>query len=99
MPKKNERDCVSYYRDGSLPGFQEPENDSAWPFDHGAEGTCMDEKGYGGHVLYVEAHVSDNRRRDLDGILATVCDCITAIGRQLEGDSDENHSRKKSSQR
>ena len=79
MPKKDEGHSISHYRDGSLPGFQKPENDSAWPLDHGAEGTCLDGTGYGGYVLYVEVLVSDNRRRDLDGVLATVCDCITKI--------------------
>lgn len=86
MPK-DEGNYISHYRQGTLPSLQESKNDCAWPFDHAAEGTPMDESGYEGYVLYVEALVSDNRRRDLDGMLATVCDCLVTARRQLEDDS------------
>ena len=36
--------------------------------------------------LTVTIEVSDNRRRDLDGALATICDVIVAVGRQLQSD-------------
>ena len=39
--------------------------------------------------LTVTIEVSDNRRRDLDGALATICDIIVAVGRQLQGDNED----------
>ena len=42
----------------------------------------------------VEAFVADKRRRDLDGMLATICDVIVATGRQLESDAEDHDKRK-----
>lgn len=40
--------------------------------------------------------MSDNRRRDLDGMLATILDAICTAGRLLAGDTSHNGRRKKS---
>ena len=47
----------------------------------------MDGLGYEGHALYVEMLVSDNRRRDLDGVLATVCDMLSSARRSVAEDT------------
>jgi hypothetical protein len=49
--------------------------------------------------MSVEVQVSDKRRRDLDGCLATICDCITAARRQLEDYSKHLRPRKGGSKR
>jgi len=40
--------------------------------------------------LSVEILVSDRRRRDLDGALATICDCIVTARRRLEIYTEDN---------
>jgi hypothetical protein len=40
--------------------------------------------------LSVEILVSDRRRRDLDGALATICDCIVTSRRRLEIYTEDN---------
>ena len=46
----------------------------------------MDGVSHETYTLSVTIKVSDNRRRDLDGALATVCDVAVAVGRQLQSD-------------
>lgn len=48
---------------------------------------AMDGVSHEGYALSVEILVSDRRRRDLDGALATICDVIVATGRQLAADT------------
>ena len=82
-----------------MPGIQEQEDYCTGSFDYSTEGTEMDGSGYEGYVLAVVFLVSDNRRRDNDGALATICDCISAVGRLLAADTHDNDSGKKGSQR
>lgn len=55
---------------------------------------------YGGdnprYKVSVTFLMSDNRRRDLDGMLATILDSICTAGRLLAGDTSVNGRRKKS---
>ena len=78
--------------DRARPGFQEQKNDRSRKTNNTTKGAKVDAKGRGGFVLSVEVLVSDRRRRDLDGALATICDVIVAVGRQLERDT-EDHGR------
>ena len=67
--------------------------------NHRPKGTAMDGIGCEQFVLSVEVLVSDKRRRDLDGALATICDVIVALRRQLEGDTGDNGKGKGSGKR
>ena len=66
---------------------------------HRAKNPAMDEIGCEQFVLTVEILVSDKRRRDLDGALATACDMLIALRRQLEGDTGNINPGKKGSKR
>ena len=68
----------------ACPGTQKQEAHHAWATRHGAKDPKMDDELCSQFYLAVEVKVSDRRRRDLDGCLATLCDCITAARRQLE---------------
>ncbi len=46
--------------------------------------------------LTISVGMCDQRRRDLDGCLATILDCLVAAGRLLAGDPGDCYSRKKS---
>jgi hypothetical protein len=95
MPKWTQDEFDSYQRltgsrhpkSGSRTSVQEQENNLRETPHHRPKGTAMDGAGYAGFVLTVEILVSDKRRRDLDGALATICDVIVAVGRQLESDT------------
>ena len=76
-----------YPRAGARPSVQKQEDNRGETAHHRPEGEEVDAGLYEGYLLEVEILVSDRRRRDLDGALATICDCIVAVGRQLEGDT------------
>ena len=67
--------------------------------NNGTKGKEMDGAGDKGFVFTVEVLVSDLRRRDLDGALATLCDVVVAVGRQLEADTGDNGESKKGPKR
>lgn len=58
--------------------------------DNKARKTGMDEKGHPQFKLTVTILVSDNRRRDIDGALSTLLDCLIAAGRQLAMDTRDS---------
>ncbi len=95
MPRWTQDEFDSYQRltgsrhpkVGPRPSVQEQKNHLRETAHHRPQGTAMDGAGYEGFVLTVEILVSDKRRRDLDGALATICDVIVAVGRQLESDT------------
>ena len=80
----------------SRPGVQKQKDNRGKTAHHRPESEEVDEGLHEGYLLDVEILVSDRRRRDLDGALATICDCIVAVGRQLESDT-EDHSQGKGS--
>ena len=104
MPKLTQAEYDNYLRitghkhpwDRSRPGVQKQEDHLREATHHSAEGEEVDAELREGYLLEVEILVSDRRRRDLDGALATICDCIVAVGRQLESDT-EDHSQGKGS--
>ena len=96
--KLTQHEADEYYRlnghphpwDWSRPSLQQQEDHRGQAVGYSPKGTAMDGAGYEGYVLAVEILVSDRRRRDLDGALATICDCIVAVGRQLAADTSDN---------
>jgi hypothetical protein len=62
--------------------------------DNRTKGKNVDGVGCDQFILTVEVLVSDKRRRDLDGALATICDVIVAVRRQLESDTTNLRKRK-----
>ena len=95
MPNWTQDEFDSYQRltgsrhpkSGPRPSVQEQKDNMRQATHNRPKGTAMDGAGYEGFVLTVEILVSDKRRRDLDGALATICDVIVAVGRQLESDT------------
>jgi len=85
--------------DRPRPSVQEQKDNCRWKqIDHGTKMQKMDGAGDRQYHLSVEILVSDKRRRDLDGALATICDCLVAARRRLEvytGDKRESKSGKK----
>jgi hypothetical protein len=75
---------------GQLSGLQKQKNYRRETAHHRPKSTAMDGIGCEQFVLSVEVLVSDKRRRDLDGALATICDVIVAVRRQLESDTGDN---------
>lgn len=51
--------------------------------DHRTEGESAQEETGGRFAVRIVVGLSDNRTRDLDGILATVMDCLIAARRRL----------------
>jgi hypothetical protein len=84
---------------GPRTSVQEQEDNSRWKqIDNGTKMQKMDGSSDKQYHLSVEILVSDKRRRDLDGALATICDCIVTARRRLEvytGDKRESKSGKK----
>tara|TARA_R110002051_G_scaffold294979_1_gene360681 strand:- start:177 stop:455 length:279 start_codon:yes stop_codon:yes gene_type:complete len=78
---------------------KQKDNRGGKPLNHGTKGAKVYGAGDKGFVLTVEILVSDLRRRDLDGALATICDIIVALGRQLEADTGDNGQGKASGKR
>lgn len=76
--------------DRSCPSIQKQEDNMRKTTSNSPKSTAMDGVSYEGYSLSVEILVSDRRRRDLDGALATICDCIVAAGRQLAADTDDS---------
>lgn len=72
---------------GGGSSFQEQKNYRRETAHNRPKSTAMDGIGCEQYALSVEVLVSDKRRRDLDGALATICDCIVALRRQLESDT------------
>ena len=67
------------------------QKDNRWKeIDNGSQMQKVDGGGDRQHHLSVEILVSDRRRRDLDGALATICDCIVTARRRLEIYTDDN---------
>ena len=93
--KLTQHEHDEYYRqtghrhpwDRSCASVQKQEDNMRKTSSNSPQGTAMDGAGYEGYALSVEILVSDRRRRDLDGALATICDCIVAVGRQLAADT------------
>ena len=75
---------------GGGSSFQEQKNYRREPAHNRPKTTAMDGIGCEQYALSVEVLVSDKRRRDLDGALATICDCLVAARRQLESYTDDN---------
>ena len=75
---------------GKLPCLQKQKDYRRETAHHRPKGTAMDGIGCEQYILTVEVLVSDKRRRDLDGALATICDVIVAVRRQLESDTGDN---------
>ena len=98
MPKLTQHEADEYKRitghnhpwDWSCASVQKQKDNRGEATNNRPQGTAMDGAGYEGYVLAVEILVSDRRRRDLDGALATICDCIVATGRQLAADTSDN---------
>ena len=78
---------------GQLPCLQEQKDYRRETAHNRPKSTAMDGIGCEQFVLSVEVLVSDKRRRDLDGMLATICDVIVATGRQLESDAEDHDKR------
>ena len=72
---------------GHVPAFKNKKDNMRKTPSNSPKSAAMDGVGYEGYALSVEVLVSDRRRRDLDGALATICDCIVAVGRQLAADT------------
>ena len=97
MPRWTQSEFDDYQRqtghrhpvDRPRPGVQEPEDHSGQTIDNGPEGKKVDGASDRQHSLTVEILMSDRRRRDLDGGLATICDCIVAARRQLESAAED----------
>ena len=97
MPRWTQSEFDNYQRqtgnrhpfDRPRPGVQEQEDHRRQTIDHGPEGKKVDGAGDCQHSLTVEVLMSDRRRRDLDGALATICDCIVAARRQLEDAAED----------
>lgn len=104
MPNPIQHDYDEYFRlnghphpwDRTRPSVQKQKNNLREEASDRPKSTAMDGAGYEGYSLSVEILVSDRRRRDLDGALATICDVIVAVGRQLAADTDDNSEGKKS---
>lgn len=76
--------------DGPRASIQE-QKDNRWKeIDNGSKMQKVDGGGDKQYHLSVEVLVSDRYRRDLDGALATICDCLVAARRQLESYTDDN---------
>ena len=105
MPNLTQHEFDEYKRitghnhpwDRSCPRIQKQEDHSGEKAYHSAKGKKVDGFVREGYLLTVEVLVSDRRRRDLDGALATICDCIVAVGRQLAADTGDNGKSAKSS--
>lgn len=98
MPRWTQQELDSYER---LNGHRHPESRPRTGLQkqednrrETPDNSTQSEKVDGGcdqqYHLSVEVLMSDKRRRDLDGALATLCDCLTAARRQLEGDTEDN---------
>lgn len=77
---------------GPCSGLQKQKADSKGPNHNTAEVPGMDAAGGTQFEMSVDILISDNRRRDLDGALATICDVMVAARRQLEG-NPANHGK------
>lgn len=62
---------------------QELENDCAGPAHHEPEAAKVDGELHPRFRVTVTLYVSDNRRRDADGALSTIMDCVIAARRRL----------------
>ena len=76
--------------DRSRSGVQKQEDNSWKEIDNGTKMQKMDGGSDQQYHLSVEILVSDRRRRDLDGALATICDCIVTARRRLEVHTKDN---------
>ena len=101
MPKWTQHEFDEYQRltghphpfDRPCSGVQKQEDHCGQEINHGPEGTKVDGGSDRQYALTVEILVSDRRNRDLDGALATLCDCLVAEGRQLESDTEDYRQR------
>jgi hypothetical protein len=95
MPRVTQNEINNYKRitghdhpwAGARSGVQKQKDNRRKKTDNRSESPQVDGGMHEGYVLEVEIHVSDRRRRDLDGALATICDCIVAVGRLLAADT------------
>jgi len=87
------RDRAGHQGAGTHPGIQKQKADNAGKAHHRPSRAKMDEAVCVVFHLAIEVHVSDRRRRDLDGALATTGDCVIAARRQLESDSENDDQR------
>ena len=80
--------------DRARASVQEQEDNRWKEIDNGTEMQKVDGGSDQQYHLSVEILVSDRRRRDLDGALATICDCIVTARRRLEIYTEDNSDSK-----
>ena len=98
MPRWTKQEIDSYERlnghphpeSGTRSSIQKQKDNSGEASDNCSEGEKVDGGCDQQYHLSVEVLMSDKRRRDLDGALATLCDCLTAARRQLESDTEDH---------
>lgn len=67
------------------PVVQERQAPDQGPDNHATGGAGVDDESYPRFTISVHFYLSDQRLRDLPGMLETICDCVCAAGRQLAG--------------
>lgn len=68
------------------------------PIDNEPKASKDDAENHPRYKISVELYYSDNYRRDADGALATILDCLIAAGRQLSVGADTGSNSQQSSQ-
>lgn len=68
---------------GSCTGNEEQQDANAGPVDHESEAAALDAALCSKFRVSIVLYVSDYRRRDPDGALSTIMDCITSARRRL----------------
>lgn len=79
---------------GAHPVIQEQKEVRERPRVHGQENPPVDGQRDQQYRVTITFHISDRRRRDIDGGTSTLLDCIVAARRQLDGNTGSRTTRK-----
>ncbi len=89
--KSHETNNINNSRKVSHSELQERQEDMGKESGNKARGQTTNEANTGRYKITVDFFMSDNRRRDLDGMLATILDCLCTERRLLAGDTFHFH--------